>query len=227
MNRRGFTLLELLLVLTILAALGAMIVPNAINMLTARNLTDAADRVRVGMMESRLEAMRSGRTQIMRFRVGGRGYERRAWQTSTDTTEAIDKTGSTGALMLGATTPAVATEINLSETDAGVAEMLPEDVVFENAVVQPTARGSLTQQLGLGTDLQSDIALGDSYASPIGGGAIEESDDAGAWSAPVYFYPDGSTSTFALRIYGEKAKGRIVVMLRGLTGEPVIGKVTP
>ena len=47
-----------------------------------------------------------------------------------------------------------------------------------------------------------------------------------AWSAPIYFYPDGTSSDARLQICNDR-NGAIELMLRGMTGVVKVGDVVP
>lgn len=46
---------------------------------------------------------------------------------------------------------------------------------------------------------------------------VEEASTVGAWSTPIVFYPDGTTSTTEMRLRNERGD-EVVITLRGLTG---------
>jgi type II secretion system protein H len=71
MDRRGFTLMEVVLVLAIMAIVAALTWPALQKPLANRRLHSAADEVRTEWCQARSEAMRSGRTYAFRYEVGG------------------------------------------------------------------------------------------------------------------------------------------------------------
>ena len=80
-------------------------------------------------------------------------------------------------------------------------ERLPEDVVF---VAGETAADSRAATVSTETDSLAP--------------------DEGAWSEPILFYPDGTTSTAGLMLQNEYGR-RIELSLRGLTGVVTVGEV--
>lgn len=225
----AFTLLELLLVLAVMVAVGAIAIPGIFGVLANRQLARGGDGLRVAMVQARLEAMRTGRTQIMRFEIGGSRFQVVPHYDASDVTEAGDMIGrgtavatggvampvlpggpnagsgavaGTGALAGNGTDPAGPRDL-LSV--AGDQEQLPEMVLFEQARVQATARSSTIDRTT--------------------GGSVAPGSDAG-WSQPVLFYADGTTSNAAVTLSRESV-GRVVVRIRGLTGETMVSELMP
>lgn len=68
---RGFTLMEVLLVLALMAVIAAMAWPALRNPFASHRLHAAADQVRSEWFQARVEAMRSGHVYAFRYQVGG------------------------------------------------------------------------------------------------------------------------------------------------------------
>lgn len=211
-TRSAFTLLELLLALAIIVALGAVTIPGLMGALANRQLIRGGNGFRTAMIQARLEAMRTGRTQVLRVQLQGGGFQVQPLYSASDVTEAADNFGRGQAVMFGgvavATTPGVAppaTDSPGANSDqlAGLMdqEQLPEEVLFADIRVQATARSITTQQTTMATS-------GD------------------GWSQPIYFYADGTTS-HAMVTLQRADVGRVVVRIRGLTGETDISEVMP
>lgn len=208
MPRRGLTLLEVLLTLAIMTALAALSLPLLDGMLNNRRLVRGAEVVRVQMMQARLEAMRSGRTHLMRFTPGGTEMKTYAFHDMSDLTEAADQTGSGIALLQGGQ-PMAAPILPSANTGPDATDNggqlktveLPEGITFLDCRVESTTRSMLIENQAIET-------------AEIGDGS------------PVLFYPDGTTSNAAVTVQRE-GSGRIVVVLRGLTGEATVGEELP
>lgn len=219
----AFTLLELLLVLAVMVAVGAIAIPGIFGVLANRQLARGGSGLRVAMVQARLEAMRTGRTQVMRFEIGGSRFQVVPHYDATDVTEAGDMIGSGTAVATGGVAiPVLPGSANLAPQvpeEAGPRDMLsvasddeqlPEMVLFSDAQVQATARSSTIDHTSSGP-----LASGASAAGPGPG-----------WSQPILFYADGTTSTAAVTLSRE-AVGQIVVRLRGLTGETMVSEILP
>ena len=72
-SRRGFTLLELILVIGILVAISAIALPTVTRSFSSQSLLKAADRVRVSMGQARVRAIRTGQIHAVGY-VPGRSW---------------------------------------------------------------------------------------------------------------------------------------------------------
>lgn len=97
----GFTLVELLLAMAILAGLAALAVPSFSGLLADRSLVRAGDQLMVEMMQARLAAMRSGRSYLLQVMEGSGMIRVSPWVDASDMTETNDQTVTTSGLMTG------------------------------------------------------------------------------------------------------------------------------
>lgn len=185
--------------MAIMAAIGAIVIPQVGWLLGDRRLVRAADQMRVEMTQLRIKAMREGRIMMIEASQEEEGeIQKRAYFSLADSTQAFDQTGSQSALANGADqAQAVFTAIDPEETAAELIE-LPEGVGVQTIAVVAAARALSIQE--------------------------EMMAQAGASvSQPVLFYPDGSTSTAAI-VLAHPEHGKITVKLRGLTGDVTVGE---
>jgi len=197
-TKSAFTLVELLLTLAILVSIAAMIVPTFGVLLSDRRLARAGDQLRVEMMQTRLLAMRTGRTQIMQLKVGTTEARVKPYFDMADMTEAVDQTGNSSALLTGGTASPAGFQTTGTQEVTRTIE-LPENVLIADAKVESTQRS-----FRIDTQALSETAEG--------------------WSQPILFYPDGTTSTAGITFTQAEA-GRVVVVIRGLTGEVIVSDV--
>ncbi|MEX2317780.1 MAG: prepilin-type N-terminal cleavage/methylation domain-containing protein [Pirellulales bacterium] len=72
---RGFTLIEILLVLALLVVVGALTTPILTGTLAHTKLRNGGDIVRAALARTRLAAMESGQTQVFRCEMKGRRFQ--------------------------------------------------------------------------------------------------------------------------------------------------------
>lgn len=209
-----------MLVLAVIVVVSAVAIPSIFEVLANRQLVRGADGLRVAMVQARIEAMRGGRTQMLRVELAGDHFQITPLYQQSDVTEAADQMGQGVAVATGGV--AVATQqMNGPLQDPVIAEdkprdmleatmdqnRLPEGVSFASVQVQATAR-SATMQQALGT------------AGAGGAGAVT------GWSEPILFYADGTTSNAVVTVTRENV-GRVLIKIRGLTGETQVTEVRP
>ncbi len=108
-TRRGVTLLEVLLVLTLLVTLASMAWPALKRPLSNQRLRKAADAVRIAWGRARVEAMSSGRTLVFRYEVEGDRYSIQSYagaesppeDESSGGIEDLDRYGNDPAVLRG------------------------------------------------------------------------------------------------------------------------------
>ena len=86
--KRGYTLLELLLVLAILVILAATAAPFLRGTMQDAALRSAADTIRVELTKANVRAMKTGRIQVFRFEVGGTQFSVQRYAAADDEIEA-------------------------------------------------------------------------------------------------------------------------------------------
>jgi type II secretion system protein H len=192
-RRSGFTLMEIMLVLAIVAIIAAVAWPGVQRLYAGRRLTAAADRVRSAWCQARVEAMRSGRTYAFRYEPGGDRF-----RTERDT-------DADGAAYSAATTDQAARG-NTSATSAGDASQTCEE-----------------QTLPEGVKFSADVACGRA-ASSAGAATRTAGNSANGWSAPILFYPDGTTADVQLVLMDQRSAA-VRVLLRGMTGTVTVADI--
>ena len=199
---RGFTLMEILLVLAIVVAVMAMAAPAFTGAIENQRLRNAADIVRTQFARAHVKAMKTGRIQVFRYEVGGTEFRLEPWVAGDDTLEAAQNTG------FGPVQP----QPTVAETQPGAEEgtattdlrrQLPGDIIFVGGDAAAESRS-----LEIEANMQG-----------VSSGAAE-------WSRPIMFYPDGATSDAYVIVASPRAAG-IRVDLRGMTGTATVGDISP
>lgn len=198
-SRAAFSLMEVLLVLAILVAIGAVVAPSLGEAFVRQRLQASVNQLRSDWDRARLTAMKTGQTQAFTCVVGTRDYSIQPYMSEADMVNASAGATvvTTGGTVAEATT---AGTLTASQPDASSSKQLDEDITFVSCLVS--------------TDMRAV-----SIAQAQGGIAA-----ASTASQMVLFYPDGSTSTAEVIIQTAKGTQRGVRM-RGLTGATQV--ITP
>ena len=240
MSRRvGFTLLEVLVVLIILVLIAALGIPTLRGTLAQQQLKYSADQVRGEWLDTRVRAMEEGQIFCMRGEIGGSTLiidrvldaHFTAGLSSRQTTRRFDAANEYDPFEKGGFTGDVQDFIlrdphSVTERDGAVIVKLPGNVTIADVIAVAEERSAF--YLGLsdpGGDTMSsshDLEVEIYGIEAITTGEIRMGETAGAdnrtaWSTPIFFYPDGSTSTAAILLKNEAGRC-IEVRLRGLTG---------
>ena len=188
---RGFTLMELLLVLALIVMLYALAMPGLKGPLASHRLRSAADVVRHECAKTRVDAMQTGQVHILEFLPDTDQYRVTPWVSPDDLLESSYSSYANNGSAAGSQT---------GLTPKSRQSNLPEGITF----------------IWSETD--------DSRSLAMSTGPSEQNDLDTEWSSPIFFYPDGTTSTVRLVLANERSS-RIQVKLRGLTGVATIGSM--
>lgn len=202
--RGGFTLLELMLVLSIIALIGAIAVPRLEEVFERQQLRGSANELRLVWDTARLNAMRTGQAQMFECQPGTGNYTVKPLMLQSDVTSA----GAGATVLLSGGNVAQTTKngvLTAAEPVATEAEQLEEHISFVSCMVL--------------ADMRSYNAARDAQATGLG------EVDTQSISQVVLFYPDGSTSTAEARIQNERGDVR-AVQIRGLTGHSRVLDIT-
>ena len=238
-HRAGFTLVEVFLVLLIIVLITTLGVPALRGTLAQNELKYSADRLRGEMLNTRVQSMEDGQILCLRAQIGGSklviarildthftaGLSSRQTTSRFDNMNEYDpfeKGGFTGNDMME--------DFILRNPDNITGEdviTLPTSVTVADVITVADERAAY--YLGMITSEQSrnDDEMFQNEA--IAAGELRLGEQTGAestaWSAPIFFYPDGSTSTAAILLKNQS--GRCVeVRLRGLTGTSSVTAIT-
>lgn len=235
-QKAGFTLIELMLVFVISLVLVSLAVPLLNGAMQSQRLRSSADTVRSLWMEARVKAMEEGQIICLRAKLGGNELVMdrildahfTASLSSRSTTRKFEYEGELDPFEKGAFTGEAVDFIlrdpsQASEETGTTFVTLPETVFVSDVAVIPDERSAF--YLGLTSPGESEIEENMSEAEEVSNQELRLGETAGSdgstWSAPIFFYPDGTASTGAVLLKNEQGKC-IEIRLRGLTG---IGKV--
>lgn len=198
-NRSAFSLIEIILVLAIMVAIGAIVVPSFGDAFLRQRLISTAEKVRSEWDRARLKAMKTGQIQVFNCVLESGSYSIEPYLSGDDVLSA--STGATIATMGGTIAEATA----------------------EGTLVAPGGSNANALELDEGVTFASCMVSGDMRAASVAqsqGGVAA----VGAVAQQVMFYPDGSTSTAEVIVQDASGAQR-AVRLRGLTGTTQI--ITP
>lgn len=238
----GFTLIEVMIVIVVLLILASVSTPMMFNMLHNYRLKKSADIIRAEWIHLRVKAMEDGKIYCFRTMLGGNrilvdqvldvhfaasmrvddNYDRNSVDGSPAAMEG-DKFYSSG--FTGDEGDFILRDPSQADTDSGARFIqLPEGVFFSDTLAVPDERAAYylgytvgdTEDRGSTQDpvLNRDTRFGETQAR-----------DGTTWSAPVFFFPDGTTSTAASLLKNQKDRC-LEVRLRGLTGTATIGSIS-
>ncbi|GHT21673.1 prepilin-type N-terminal cleavage/methylation domain-containing protein [Planctomycetales bacterium] len=237
-NRPAFTLIEIMVVLTILIVIASLGIPMMQGTLENNRLTTGADRLRGEFLNTKIRAMDEGQIFCMRCQIDGSeiivdrildvhftaGLSSRSTSNRFDNNNELDPfekgnfTGDTQDFILH--DPESLAE---QAKSTGNSLHLPESVTFVE--VNPVTDERSLFYTGLVNPADTTADTIDDNGETL----LEHENDApqissGNWSAPIFFYPDGTASTATVIIKNGVGKS-IQLNLRGLTGIAKVGEI--
>jgi len=241
MSRRiGFTLIEVILVLTILTIIASLGILSLRPMLAQQQLKSSANQIRGEWYDARVLAMEEGQIFCMRFKLGGSTLiiERvldahfTAGLSSRQTTRRFDAFHELDPFEKGGFTGDMQDFILrdpdlLSVNGTAIVVELPQTVIVADAIVVAEERAAFYLGLTAPSESIAEENVSEIEAVTLGEMRLGETASSGGmiWSSPIFFYPDGTTSTAAVLLKNEM--GRCTeVRLRGLTCTATVTEIT-
>ncbi len=195
--RSGFTLLEVMLVLGVLAIFAGMTVPSVMRMFGQQKLTGAAERVRSAIASARIRAIESGIIYQFCSETNGSRYVVVPFEPDHANSQAGGQGG--GATLL-----------------TRAAGRLPAGIAFSSVNFRTAAAPTTT-----GAPAAATASAGASHKLLPGSldGLPNAGDLAGAnWSTPVLFHPDGSSGADLEITVSDQKMQHIKLHVRAFTG---------
>jgi len=243
-HRIGFTLIEVILILTILLAMAALGIPALRGTLAQQQLKSSVDQVRGEWLDVRVQAMEEGQIFCMRFKLGGSTLviERvldthfTAGLSSRQTTRRFDASHELDPFEKGGFTGDVQDfilrdpdSLSVEGRGGGTATIVefPQTVIFVDAIVVAEERAAFYLGLTAPSEAIVEENVSEIEAVTLGERRLGETagSDGMIWSSPIFFYPDGTTSTAAVLLKNES--GRCMeARLRGLIGKTTTTEIT-
>lgn len=202
-HHRGFTLVEMLLVLAVLATLAALAWPSMERVYRDLELKQAAQDVRTSLSQARLHAIDSGLIYQFRYEPMGQQYVVIPWEREFDSSSGDAQSG------IGNIGASAAPVIPKSSGRLG------EELRFEAARNRDMMFATLADQSAGSETLNAELLAGLPEASRLA---------QASWSTPILFYPEGSGTDVTFDLLDQRGQF-IRISVRGLTGAVTIGPV--
>ena len=235
----GFTFIEVTLVLVILILISSLGIPAMRGTLLRQQLQSSASQIRGEWHEARARAMEDSQILCMRAKIGGSTLiisrvldaHYTAGLSSRQTTSRFDANNQLDPFEKGGFTGGAEDfilrdpELITGGRDAIIIE-LPKTVVVADVIVVVEERAAFYlgmtapgEQVNTMDGSEEYFEIEEILAGEIRYGETPSAE--GIWSSPIFFYPDGSTSTAAMLLKNEI--GRCMeIRLRGFTGTSTV-----
>lgn len=224
--RGGYSLLELLIVLTVLVGLLAIAWPSLSKPLANSDLLEAGNQLRTQLSEARLLAIQSGEPVIVRIECNSGMITFANWHqamgplTLSDT-DPLDESGE-AMVLEEVDTPEI-------ESASGAANVwaIPEGIVVDRVIRQESTsnQDALRGTLGLGDplDRENGTELETDLLPETDGTGFEESiaDPRISW---VWFLPQGQACEATLYLVDQDARRELKVQIHAWSGGVELGR---
>jgi Tfp pilus assembly protein FimT len=203
-NRRGLTLMELLLVLVLLVVAGSLVVPAITTAFGSVKLRRAGDQVISRWTEARAQAIETGAVYQFRFTPETGDYRVEPW-VSAEAATGVTATSTTSA---ASTASASTTSSSSNSAASEFASRATHRMLVQSSTIEAVLPNPIKFQGG-------QTAVDDRVRGERRVDSLQTTGE--SWSTPILFFPDGSAST-ATVVLQDDAPRYLRLTLRGLTG---------
>ena len=148
-DRRGFTLVEVLLTLCLLVVIASFVFPMLGKPFANQRLKKSADRIRAAWCRTRIDAMDDGAVYVFHYAIEGNRYRVERRDDLMATADALPEQATGGP--------------SISGTPQAFEKLLPNGVTFLTGEIEPDNRVTM---LGIGGDTTSSSSAA-SWSEPI------------------------------------------------------------
>jgi prepilin-type N-terminal cleavage/methylation domain-containing protein len=234
MRRRAFTLIEVLLVLALMAAVAALTWPSVLRQIKDYRLRMAADKIRTEWCLARIDAMRTGCVYTFRRSGDGNHFSRQR-ESDNGTAAGAPQVQSQSQSLWPSQSPSQSPSQGPSLSAPSSAPPQAPGAFGVSGTYGAPGGSAASGVSGNAAAPQSDektLPEGVEFTmmeattdAATGAEALEGSQDTVPdWSDPIFFYPDGTTSDAKLTLKNDQ--GRSIQMdLQGLTGAVDVGDI--
>ena len=242
-RQTGFTIVEVILVLTIMVFIAMLAIPAMRGTLAQQQLKYSANQIRGEWLEARVRAMDAGQIFCMRAKIGGSTIiisrildaHYTAGLSSRQTTGRFEAYNELDPFEKGGFTGDVYDFILqdpdlLTENNSTIIIKLPGTAVVADVITVVEERAAFYLGLTVPGETESSLDGSEEYFAfqemATGEARLGETPGVdGTWSSPIFFYPDGSTTTTAMLLKNDAGRC-IEIRLRGLTGTSMATEIT-
>ena len=224
--RRGYSLLELLIVLTVLVGLLAIAWPSLSKPLANSDLLEAGNQLRTQLSEARLLAMQSGEPVIVRIEHGSGMITYANWHQAMRPFTLSDNAPLDESSEITFLDEVDDPEIESASGPANV-WAIPEGIVVDRVTRQESIsyQDTLRDSLGFGdsVDQEDGTRIETDLAPETNGNGPEESvvDRRISW---VWFLPQGQACEATLYLVDRDARRELEVQIHAWSGDVELGR---
>lgn len=229
-GRRAMTLIEILLVLAIIAAISAMAYPMVKGAFGGFRLQAAADQVRAAWGDARNAAMTTGQVQLFRYNLQTGEYLIQPWsgdeanaQAATEGSAASNNGFGSGSAAAGSGSGA-ANGAPAGGSGLGGSSGSNVTVMVANNTTLDAYGNVEPHVLSGGVLFHCGEATGDSRQDQVLSTDANSKSDTGNTAPPILFFADGTTSEARLCLVNDRDRA-VILELRGLNGTAKISEV--